>query len=252
LPKSHKRKGDEVWPRGPNEKSNSKTILPKLDDSDGDEEIKPEVKNTGKSKKKVNIQFDEVNISSHIKEKTPRSDSKKNKSAATTTPIVEGEKPINTGGRLEFSPYKIEGEEVVIPIERLGYLSDFIKDIGVGLITNSKIAKIKLINNHIPGRLATCEPVTTTQALLEELIWQLRYAMLWKFNYEEWYNPLAGIHIKDSKGDEYYPLIHEAVFIPLSPDDISFIKGLIKRHHISLKSDQPTDEEKKKERFSDS
>jgi len=108
------------------------------------------------------------------------------------------------------------------------------------------MAKIKVIGGNIPGRLSTCEPVTNLKSLMEELLLQLRYAMLWKFNYEEWYNSLVGIHIKDSAGIEYYPLITEAVFIPLSPDDILFIKGLIKRHHISLTSEKPTEEENKK------
>jgi len=55
LPKSNKRKGDEVWPKGPNEKSGSKTILPKLDDSDGEEEKKSDISSnsgSGKPKKK--------------------------------------------------------------------------------------------------------------------------------------------------------------------------------------------------------
>jgi len=71
---------------------------------------------------------------------------------------------------------------------------------------------------------------------------QLRFASLWIYNYEEWYERLVGISSVDQAGLPYYSLPHSVTFIPLLRDEVQLLRTLIKNKLWYMK---PWSEEEK-------
>ena len=91
-------------------------------------------------------------------------------------------------------PYSSIGDEIVV--SQIALPESEPED-DVGVVVGSKVAR------------SVCSPS-------EELSKQLKSACLWRYNYEEWYDALAGVKLRNSDNEIYSPVIDGVRFVPLS------------------------------------
>jgi len=145
----------------------------------------------------------------------------------------------NTKNIAALSPFRVDTEDLIqFDLERWEYVSSYLLDVGLCTFRRKTLVFVVVHDDSLPLELIEPEaPFGNSKSSIasqelthsEQLLQQLRLASLWSFNFEEWYPGLSSVHVSTLRSEERYPILPDACFIPLSPDQITFIRRCLKK-----------------------